>query len=42
MFHGLHKELLGAELDLETKVLIALVSDRFDNYSGEFKKVKIL
>ena len=42
MFHGLHEELLDAELDLETKILVALVCDRFDNYSGEFKEVNFL
>ena len=39
MFYGLHGQLLEAELDLQTKILVALVCDRFDNYSGEFKEV---
>ena len=42
MFHGLHEELLKADLDLETKILVTLVCDRFDNYSGEFKEVNFL
>ena len=43
MFDGLHKKLLAAQIfmNLKTKILVALVFNRMDNYSGEFKEVRL-